>query len=90
MALGWNLGRIGAPVNVFSIGRAVSGKDFTGGSRIGHDQPRAGQARSAHILAMAFAVVVNELPFIFDAIARSFVVFTVVEDLILLLARVGC
>ena len=37
---------------------------------------------------MAFAVVVDELSVIFEAIASSFVVFTVVKDLILLFAGI--
>lgn len=36
------------------------------------------------ILLVAFAVVVNEVPLIFDTVAKSFVVFAIVEDLILL------
>jgi hypothetical protein len=36
------------------------------------------------ILLVTFAIVVNEVSLIFDAIASSFVVFAVVEDLILL------
>lgn len=81
---------IGAPVDMFAVGGAVGRSNFAGGRGIGHDQPVAGRAGTADVLAVAFAVVVNELPVIFDAIASAFVVLAVVEDLILLLAGIDC
>jgi hypothetical protein len=90
VTIGWHFGGIGAPVNVFAVSGAVGWNDFTSRGGIGHDQPVAGQARAADILTVALAVVVNELPFVFDAIASTFIVFAVVQDLILLLARINC
>ena len=88
MTIGWHFDGIGTPVNVFSIGCAVGGNDFAGGRRIGHDQPAAGQAGTANVLTVTLAVVVDELPVVFDAIASPFVVFAVVKHLLLLLAGV--
>jgi len=43
-----------------------------------------GSALYLVILLVTFAIVVNEMPLIFDTVASPFVVFAVVEDLILL------